>query len=150
MSDSSFSTASLPCETFSTNEEEAPVSLHIIANSSDFWVTFSERFSNFNRLARSLAYLLRFPKITRQSESFPNALSAEEIKFATQFMISKIQHAYFSDEITNLNPGKCFPKGSRIRTLTPFIDNDGLLRVGGRLQQVPFDQFNPQPYLVCN
>ena len=143
-----FSSNSLQHETFSTSEEEAPLRVNIVSSLPDFWVSFSERFSKFNRLIRSLSYIIRFTKNSRKITIPSSTLTAEETKFASNFIISKIQHAYFSNEITSLKSGKHFSKNSKVRSLTPFLDENGLLRVGGRLQQVSLDKFNPQPYLL--
>ena len=47
-------------------------------------------------------------------------------------IIRSVQRDVFSDEIKTLSKGKELPKDSSITSLLPFLDNDGMLRVGGR------------------
>ena len=48
------------------------------------------------------------------------------------FLISQVQH--FSTEIANLSEGKPISKTSKIYNSDPFIDDKGLMRVRGRIQ----------------
>ena len=43
----------------------------------------------------------------------------------------------FPEEFNNLKGGKELESGSSLITLTPFIDHQGVLRVGGRIQNAP-------------
>ena len=59
-------------------------------------------------------------------------LSAEELEKATILLIRRAQHQALQEEI--LDSSKDHPKLSTTRTLRTWINNDGLLVVGGRLQ----------------
>lgn len=52
---------------------------------------------------------------------------------ATKTIIKLIQHAHFSIEIEELKNNRNVSLKSKINKLNPFIDDDGIVRVGGRL-----------------
>ena len=60
--------------------------------------------------------------------------TAEDLRTARLSLIRISQHACFPDEIARLSKGKPIQRESRLLTLSPFIDEQGHLRVGGRLQ----------------
>lgn len=57
-----------------------------------------------------------------------------EIQLATIILIKVVQRYVFATELRNLNDAKTGdPIRGHLRTLNPFVDNHGVLRVGGRL-----------------
>ncbi|XP_078384743.1 uncharacterized protein LOC144667212 [Oculina patagonica] len=69
----------------------------------------------------------------------PNAnpkeiLEAEEIKNAEKYWVREAQRERFTEELTNLKGGGTVSKSSQLWRLSPFMDSDGILRVGGRLE----------------
>ena len=66
-------------------------------------------------------------------------MSAAEFKLQARNAILKVaQFTSFHDEISHLKKGKSIPGNPRLATLSPFIDENGLLRVGGRLSNSDF------------
>ena len=106
-----------------------------------------ERFSSLNRLLRAMSYARRFylnsqlPAATRP----PLALNAREIDSTMHILITTVQHEKFDDELSRLKNGHALLRGSRLRSLLPFIDDDGVMRVGGRLQYslLSYDEKHP-------
>nr|XP_034318941.1 uncharacterized protein LOC105335138 [Crassostrea gigas] len=76
-----------------------------------------------------------------------NSISVQSCQDAEKFVLKEIQKECFSKEILSLQNEKTVSKDSRISTLSPFIDSEGLLRVGGRLNNVknvlPTGEINP-------
>ena len=64
-------------------------------------------------------------------------LSCDELRSAELFAIKDMQHDVFQKEIHLLREGKGVPKGHALFSLSPFIDSDNVLRVGGRLKNAP-------------
>lgn len=64
---------------------------------------------------------------------------------AKLIVISSVQRHTFKDEIKKLQGGEQLSKQSPLSTLSPCIDSDGLLRVGGRtsLADLPYDERHP-------
>ena len=135
---------------FHTIEEQAPIRIHVAQIQSNFWNQFIDRFSNFSRLTRSTTYIFRFINNMKRSDSEVGTLSANELKSAWRFLIQTIQQSTFEHEISSLKENVPLSRSSSIRSLLPFLDKDGLLRVGGRLTNTPVDNFNPQPILIPN
>ncbi|XP_023230433.1 uncharacterized protein LOC111630550 [Centruroides sculpturatus] len=63
-------------------------------------------------------------------------------------IIKNVQTISFSEEIKCIQSGKSLPKSSKIRNLCPFLDNDNILRVGGRLQNATLNFYNKHPAIL--
>lgn len=70
-------------------------------------------------------------------------------------MLRSLQSVVFHGEITSITDNKPLAKGDRLRNLNSFIDNRGLLRVGGRLSEasIPYTEKHsiilPHDHLSC-
>lgn len=92
-------------------------------------------FSNYAKLVRVVAYILRWKRnaITKTKES--GVLSIAEINHATNCLI-KIAHTQsFAQKMHELKNHGQVNKKSRILPLHPFLDDSQLLRVGGRIEK---------------
>ena len=72
-------------------------------------------------------------------------LSADELDTALLKCTRFIQRRAFPGEITVLMHGRAVGKRSPLHTLHPFLDSQGLLRVGGQLHlaRLPYSQRHP-------
>ena len=61
-------------------------------------------------------------------------LTYDELQAAKHQLIQCVQEHQYATELAALRQGRSVPKGNSIVKLTPFIVEDGLLRVQGRLQ----------------
>ena len=100
-------------------------------------------FSTWKRLTRIMAWVVRACKmfrkqITSNQEMTLNSLDSMEIDAAIKLLVRHVQQAAFSEEFQALKAEKNPLKG-RLEALSPFIDEEGLLRVGGRLKHAPID-----------
>ncbi|XP_043287492.1 uncharacterized protein [Venturia canescens] len=95
-----------------------------------------ERYSSIVKLKRVIAYCLRF------KTKLKGPLSCEELQTATNTILRSVQSLHFAEELKSLREAKCVDRKSKLAPLTPFIDNYGLIRVGGRLrnESIPFDE----------
>ncbi|XP_058443065.1 uncharacterized protein LOC131425280 [Malaya genurostris] len=96
-----------------------------------------ERYSSFLRLVRVTAYILRFvnrcrSKNNRTTESF---LSTNELNEAKQGLAKGVQHKEFAQELKDLKQGKPVSRQSSLKLLRPFLDEKGIIRLWGRIQQ---------------
>ena len=59
---------------------------------------------------------------------------------AEEAVIKILQLENFGNEIQCLKNGTDLPKGTKLNKLNPFIDEKGILRVGGRIKhaQIPY------------
>ena len=95
------------------------------------------KFSSLSRLIRVVAFcrrpLLNLRRRKQKQESLPSFLTSLELSEARSIVIRLSQASSFASEIKMLKAGKRVPKRSRLSKLNPFLCQDNILRVGGRL-----------------
>lgn len=99
------------------------------------------RFSSWTRLLRVTAYLRRVIPLKRRRE---RALHADEIEEARRCWLRLAQTYEFGD-VAQAIDDIVLLRRYRLTKLNPFIDDSGLMRVGGRLKNanVPYDERHP-------
>lgn len=99
-----------------------------------------DKFSSFTRLQRVVAYCLRFKSncLVPKSRRRIGPLSSSELDTAVSALIRIVQQQAFAKELSDLQRVGSVNKGSRILSLSPFLDS-GIIKVGGRLRYAPFD-----------
>lgn len=84
-------------------------------------------------LRRVVAWCLRFANNCRTNTKIRGNLTSLELNQAMNQIIRLVQIESFSNEIKRLKANKTPKKNSKITSLHPFLDLNGILRVGGRL-----------------
>ncbi|XP_045450337.1 uncharacterized protein LOC123659122 [Melitaea cinxia] len=109
------------------------------------------RFSSLRRLIRVVAYCKRIFKL-RNTKKFiaTKYLIKEEINEALLNCIRLCQIKHFEEEIKYLKEKRQIKRNSRLTSLNPVLDGDGILRVGGRLQSADIDHDMMHPILIPN
>lgn len=95
----------------------------------DLW----NRVSVWSKLLRVIAWCLRFLRRLKGEKKQSPFLETVELQKAHNLIIRLVQRSEFSSEITLLEKARGLRK-SRLVSLNPFLDSEGLLRVGGRLR----------------
>lgn len=105
----------------------------------------TEKYSSFNKLVGVLGYIRRFIHNTRHpanrvTEPF---LTCKERNDSILHLVRITQQISFPTEIASLQKGDVLK--SQLRRLSPFVDSQGLLRVGGRLTnaELPYSAKHP-------
>ncbi|KRY64590.1 hypothetical protein T4A_8601 [Trichinella pseudospiralis] len=99
------------------------------------YVIDPSRLQTFSKLSRVTAWCLRFVKNCRHpSKQRQEKLTIEELNESELYWMKIVQNETFRDEKSLLMKGK-LSENSRLIYLTPFIDEFGVMRVGGRLEQ---------------
>ena len=114
-----------------------------IANQATGISELANRFSKLNTLIRVIAYVTRWKSKVIDHKSYDSTLlSSQEIKEATNKIIKMTQKEHFYKEYDILSKGDKILQSSKLAALSPFIDKEGIIRVGGRLQQskLPYKQ----------
>ncbi|XP_029172429.1 uncharacterized protein LOC114941586 [Nylanderia fulva] len=141
---------------------EARAHVHI-AQTPNEWELMT-RFSSWTKLLRVTAYIRRFTQRLRYRRSQPLAspnapvnitklslsLAPDEIDSARKFWLKSIQQQLFSTELLRLKDGKSVQKGSKLASLNPFLDNDDLIRVGGRLRHSELAEKTKHPIVLAS
>ncbi len=106
-----------------------------------------EHFSQWKDLKRAVAWLLKLKdvlktKLKRKDQIVAechvktNHLSVEDLARAEQAVVSHVQQQHFKTDIESLQEKGSVKTSSRISNLDPFLDVDGILKVGGRLSRL--------------
>lgn len=89
--------------------------------------------SSLNKTCRIVAYCLRLFK-SRQTCSGTTFISRQEVSCALNVLCRIVQRQAFPEEYKVLFNAGCLSATSKLLTLSPFLSEDGLLRVSGRLK----------------
>ena len=71
-----------------------------------------------------------------------------ESRESMRIFVQEAQLLYFAPEIRALSTGLPLPTNSRLKRLAPFVDEDGILRVGGRIEHGPFSRDRKHPMIL--
>ncbi|GFR01127.1 integrase catalytic domain-containing protein [Trichonephila clavata] len=95
--------------------------------------------SSLVKLKIIFAWCLRFKENASNppSQRTIGSLTATELSRALICLIRNVQSVYFPLEIQCLLKGKQIPNSSSVLNLSPFSDENSILRIGGRLLNTP-------------
>jgi hypothetical protein len=123
-------------------------------------VDFSIDVSSYIKYINVFAYVNRFikncremkPKISKinPGDSDSVTLSVEERNFAFISSVKVSQSVYYSTEIEALKNNSPVEKRSSLSALNVFIDNEGLLRVSGRLEHSNYSYDTKHPIVIAS
>lgn len=117
-----------------------------------------QKHSSYSKIIRILSYCAKFinhiklksttgiTKVIKPIQEVSPTTKAE-IMQATKYCCNWAQHEVFADEIRLLSNKKQLKKSSII-SLSPFLDEDNLLRVGGRLKNAPVSFNSKHPIIL--
>ncbi|XP_026730678.1 uncharacterized protein LOC113495880 [Trichoplusia ni] len=111
------------------------------------WTQFND-FDSLIQLLRTITYSRRFLKQKTYKEKINSPITTEELQLSLQTCIKKAQEEEFVDEINALKGKKTIKKSSKIKSLNPYLDNAGILRVGGRLRNADLDEESKHPVIL--
>ena len=108
-------------------------------------------YSSFTKLQRVTAWCLRFIRNARHPHNKINGcLSSAELSVALTCLVKLVQARSFPDELDCLKNKKTLSNSSHLLSLCPFIDSEGVVRVGGRLKNANLCIDNKNPILLPN
>ncbi|XP_041673981.1 uncharacterized protein LOC121529941 [Drosophila eugracilis] len=115
-------------------DEEEMLGEFALVASNEFVILF-QRFSSFSRLVRTTAWVLRFARRCRKqrSELEEYGLTAAECEAAENLLIRQAQLESFPDKMRSAEREMDVANSSEIRSLAPYVDKYGVLRVYGRV-----------------
>lgn len=105
-----------------------------------------DRFSSYTRLLNSFARLVRIARSWKGKVRIENtAFAYSEINNARNVILRLCQRESYAAEIDRLKVGASIKKKSVLRSLDPFLDENSLLRVGGRIAKssLPLEKKHP-------
>ncbi len=124
------------------------VSLITHANTSDPLFNL-DNYSKLSKVLRITAWMMRFVNNSKpNSIKLKGPLSAQELQNAELLWVKQVQMSEFAAEIALLSQGKPIEHSSRLYNLNPKIDENGLIRLGGRLEQARLTEYQKFPFIV--
>ncbi|XP_064463564.1 uncharacterized protein LOC135374554 [Ornithodoros turicata] len=133
-----------------TAESEAvtqPSSAHPVVGTTEWMSLYS--YSTLSTLLRVTAWIIRFCNNCRRRLAYTSGpLTGAEITRAERVWLHRTQQEAFPSEISCLSNGKKLSPASSVRDLRPFLDDFGIMRVGGRLHQLPDCEQVKHPVLL--
>ena len=116
--------------------QEITAIVHLAENDSNLTIDWF-RFSQFNRLRRTVAWLLKF---SRKQTKVNDLLTEAEI-----VIWRIVQWESYTKEMKELEAGRSVSSNSKVVSLAPFLDANGIMRARGRLRksELSFDTKHP-------
>ncbi len=134
---------SLPLET-----PEMQSACHIQAVNADVYdESILKRYSSLDKLIQVIASVARFIYHTRPSLTRYD-VSTETYMKSTYIICRISQFAWFRADLNTIKKKVSLSKNSVLLALDPFIDSNGLLRVGGRLGNAPIAYDSKHPIII--
>ncbi|XP_026012239.1 uncharacterized protein LOC113014739 [Astatotilapia calliptera] len=103
-------------------------------------VSLAECLSKFSSWSKAIKAVARLIRRARHIKSNASATVSEQ-KNAELVIIRRVQSQAYEQEIKQLKKGEQLPHHNKLFKLDIFMDTDGLLKVGGRLQHATSDTF---------
>lgn len=129
-------------EVFESNEESREKDLKVLSIKATQPYDITERFSSYNRLIRATACILRW-RFKAKGE-----LTIDELDRAEMRILRLVQATHFKEDLNRIK--NKLPLRKELAVLSPFIDENQILRVRGRLQNAEISQEHKNPCILPN
>lgn len=135
--------ASLP----EAESEGRKVVLSTTAQENHFIDNLYQKFSSLSKIKKIIAYILRFLHNVKNKNNLLNSnLSYNELHNALLVLVKHDQNLHFQKYMSLLVNEEPLPKN--LRKLDPFLDEQNILRVGGRLRNSELEYDRKFPILL--
>ncbi|GFY12677.1 integrase catalytic domain-containing protein [Trichonephila clavipes] len=105
--------------------------------------------NDYFKIIRVLGFICRFVYNCKSKESKRiGPLDLGELKKAEQLLLKLVQKEELKVDMNGIQNSAMVPSNSRVKTLNPFIDSEGILRVGGRLRNSDINYNQKFPILL--
>ncbi|GFX91577.1 integrase catalytic domain-containing protein [Trichonephila clavipes] len=131
----SFRVVHLPSNSELCSEElEHRSSVHVAVTQQREALVDINRFSSLKKLLKTTAWVFRFVNNARNIyKSMDFYITADEIQNSEYFWLKCVQSEFYSAEILALKQNEQLRSSSEIKSLVPYLDENNLLRLTGRL-----------------
>ena len=109
-----------------------------------------ERFSTWSSLLRDFGVLVKAGRcfMARHDDIKYQANEVQIRREVKRKIIQMVQEKFYSREISCIQEGKPLPRGSSLLDLSPILNQDGLICVGGRLRKSSLPVVLKHPILI--
>ncbi|XP_063911968.1 uncharacterized protein LOC135128820 [Zophobas morio] len=138
-----------PFETNFASTEIPEIRKTVVTTITKTSLDLIEKFSSYEKLLKCVAYLFSFINYIKSKRNHKRVkLDVHNFEDARNKVIKFIQRQVFAKELNELKTNGVVNTTSAILSLSPFIDNDGIIRVGGRLRHSNFTFAVKHPILL--
>ncbi|XP_075990311.1 uncharacterized protein LOC142985958 [Anticarsia gemmatalis] len=121
----------------------------IVTNNEENKLTMQfNDFDTLTSLLRTITYCRRFLKQKLFKDNLDKIITTEELELSLQTCIKRAQEEEFNEEIESIKRKKRVKKTSKIKSLDPYLDEHGVLRVGGRLRNADLTENSKHPIIL--
>lgn len=118
--------------------------LHTKTMENKDFVDRLSKFSSWSKTTKAVARLLRW--IKKDKTNSPASVSEQED--AKCLILKGVQRQVYQKETEVLSQGKRLPSHSKLHHLDAFIDKDGIIKVGGRLDHSSYTHAFKHPWIL--
>lgn len=118
--------------------------LHTKTMENKDFVDRLSKFSSWSKTIKAVARLLRW--IEKDKTNSPASVSEQED--AKCLILKGVQRQVYQKETEVLSQGKRLPSHSKLHHLDAFIDKDGIIKVGGRLDHSSYTHAFKHPWIL--
>ena len=139
-------------------EKNKCLQINFISTRNNILKALESRISSSYKMKRVVAMVLRYKKFLKKDpkeESQVEMINSSFLKEVEIEIIKMVQARKFAAEIKSLRPKDCSSDGegrlmgnSQVSQLDPFLDEDGVLCVGGRLRKSYLNDGCKHPVLL--
>ncbi|KAH9636830.1 hypothetical protein HF086_017073 [Spodoptera exigua] len=117
---------------------------------SSLIIELLNKYNSLTKVVRTLAWVSRYIYNLRNKNSrlAKNTLTYIELQSALYLVVKHTQSIDFSEDILNLKRKGNVRSSSKLSCLRQFLDKDGILRVGGRLEQASITYAAKHPIIL--
>lgn len=140
-------------ETIPETDQEVRMSVRCSATNigteqEDERLTLVKKYSSLKKLLHVVAYCCRWLNLKLKKNTLPKEITCEERREALTLCVKIVQEIDFPEEIRDLERKMNIKKSSRLLPLNPYKDNEGVLRVGGRLRNAKIESGRKHPIIL--
>ena len=136
----------VPVEDLPSNEEIKPSMVFVSkAVNSTYADVNLERCSTLGKAQRIAAQINRLFAIGKKRPERTSFITVRELRLGLKSLVRQCQRESFLEEILSLEKSKSVGKSSKLLSFTPYLDEDKIIRVGGRLDRakLPYEVKHP-------
>lgn len=109
------------------------------------------KYSSFSKAQRIIAFILRFYfNLRNPNQRLLGPLSVSELESSLIILIKISQNEFFHNEISLLKSNKNLNVKSSLLSLSPFLDSNEILRVGGRIDASTLYSYDKRHPILLN
>ncbi|XP_047040011.1 uncharacterized protein LOC124644582 [Helicoverpa zea] len=136
---------------YTTEEEKRKIKqVNVIQQTVNIIEDLLNNYSSFRKIIHIFAWILRALTPISQRKHLPSYLTLRELRKAKLTIIKYVQRKEFAEEVEKISKNGTVGTKSKLFLLNCFIDDNGILRVGGRLRHANLSSEMKYPKVIPN